>query len=324
MQEFSAISVSTYSDESLADKLTAASAEGWTVVSIVPVGTSTITAFLSRPAGSAPDSGADDAHGESAADTALVVGNLDESSTDTTGEPTADTSADNSADNSADTAADSPVAAATEEPSVSDWGASEERAHAAESVTEAPGETLTESSTQSSTESPASDAWAAESAVDAGDTGSDDTTNEIVGVTTDDAPAEPAGETPSSLADELAAILPQIDDESAGESTREAAPDTSFEPVAEAPAGSSEPVNEAAGWGLGASTDTSQSGAADTASTDTPATDTGAQTTAAAGAAPQGWYDDPSGRFQYRYWDGTQWTEHVSRDGQQYVDPPVA
>jgi hypothetical protein len=25
-----------------------------------------------------------------------------------------------------------------------------------------------------------------------------------------------------------------------------------------------------------------------------------------------------------RYWDGTAWTEHVSRGGQQYTDPPVA
>jgi len=25
-----------------------------------------------------------------------------------------------------------------------------------------------------------------------------------------------------------------------------------------------------------------------------------------------------------RYWDGQQWTEYVSRAGQQYTDPPVA
>ncbi len=45
---------------------------------------------------------------------------------------------------------------------------------------------------------------------------------------------------------------------------------------------------------------------------------------AAAGAAPAGWYADPSARFELRYWDGAQWTEHVSRAGQQYTDPPVA
>ena len=39
---------------------------------------------------------------------------------------------------------------------------------------------------------------------------------------------------------------------------------------------------------------------------------------------PAGWYPDPSGRFELRYWNGTAWTEHVARGGQQYTDPPVA
>ena len=39
---------------------------------------------------------------------------------------------------------------------------------------------------------------------------------------------------------------------------------------------------------------------------------------------PAGWYADPSGRFELRYWDGNAWTEHVSRAGQQFTDPPVA
>ena len=41
-------------------------------------------------------------------------------------------------------------------------------------------------------------------------------------------------------------------------------------------------------------------------------------------AVPAGWYADPAGRFELRYWDGGAWTEHVSRAGQQYTDPPVA
>jgi hypothetical protein len=41
-------------------------------------------------------------------------------------------------------------------------------------------------------------------------------------------------------------------------------------------------------------------------------------------AVPAGWYGDPSGRYELRYWDGGQWTEHVARNGQQYTDPPVA
>jgi hypothetical protein len=45
---------------------------------------------------------------------------------------------------------------------------------------------------------------------------------------------------------------------------------------------------------------------------------------APADAVPAGWYPDPSSRFELRYWDGTRWTEHVSRGGQQSTDPPVA
>ena len=46
--------------------------------------------------------------------------------------------------------------------------------------------------------------------------------------------------------------------------------------------------------------------------------------TSTAPAVPANWYKDPSGRFELRYWDGNEWTEHVARGGQQFVDPPVA
>jgi hypothetical protein len=36
---------------------------------------------------------------------------------------------------------------------------------------------------------------------------------------------------------------------------------------------------------------------------------------------PAGWYADPSGRAELRYWDGAQWTEHVSTAGQQSTAP---
>ncbi|MGB0113842.1 MAG: DUF2510 domain-containing protein [Ilumatobacteraceae bacterium] len=49
-----------------------------------------------------------------------------------------------------------------------------------------------------------------------------------------------------------------------------------------------------------------------------------AEPAAADSAVPAGWYADPSGRFELRYWDGAAWTEHVSRAGQQFTDPPVA
>ncbi len=50
-----------------------------------------------------------------------------------------------------------------------------------------------------------------------------------------------------------------------------------------------------------------------------------ATTTAASStAAPAAWYPDPSKRFELRYWDGAEWTEHVARGGQQFTDQPVA
>jgi hypothetical protein len=62
-----------------------------------------------------------------------------------------------------------------------------------------------------------------------------------------------------------------------------------------------------------------------TSAADADATDTAkAATDDAASGVPAGWYADPSGRFELRYWDGNAWTEHVSRAGQQYTDPPVA
>lgn len=40
------------------------------------------------------------------------------------------------------------------------------------------------------------------------------------------------------------------------------------------------------------------------------------------GAAPQpGWHPDPQGRHQYRWWDGHQWTTHVSDTGVPSEDP---
>jgi hypothetical protein len=48
------------------------------------------------------------------------------------------------------------------------------------------------------------------------------------------------------------------------------------------------------------------------------------QPAAATPAVPAGWYADPAGRFDLRYWDGGAWTEHVSRAGQQYTDAPTA
>jgi hypothetical protein len=39
--------------------------------------------------------------------------------------------------------------------------------------------------------------------------------------------------------------------------------------------------------------------------------------------SPAGWHPDPFGRHELRYWDGAQWSEHVSSHGKQAVDAPV-
>jgi hypothetical protein len=173
-----------------------------------------------------------------------------------------------------------------------------------------------------STEGPGESTWAPGPAADAPslpETPSSDAPSlpetESTGTT---AEAEPAGidsgtGTPS-LADDIAALASQIEDD-------------------ETPAATSEPV----GWATSSDDASSGVGAADPTlpGSGTPAAEPAepaqaaaepaqeAQQTTAA-AAPAGWYADPSGRFELRYWDGGQWTEHVSRAGQQYTDPPVA
>ena len=55
-----------------------------------------------------------------------------------------------------------------------------------------------------------------------------------------------------------------------------------------------------------------------------PSTPVASTATASSAAAPAAWYPDPSKRFELRYWDGSEWTEHVARGGQQFTDQPVA
>ena len=73
------------------------------------------------------------------------------------------------------------------------------------------------------------------------------------------------------------------------------------------------------GWGSNSSSSTGWGSGAAAA---TPAATAPAQP--ATPSVPAGWYHDPAGRYELRYWDGSAWTEHVSRAGQQYTDPPVA
>lgn len=39
--------------------------------------------------------------------------------------------------------------------------------------------------------------------------------------------------------------------------------------------------------------------------------------------SPPGWHRDPWGRFEYRYFNGVQWTTDVAINGQRYVDAPA-
>ena len=73
-------------------------------------------------------------------------------------------------------------------------------------------------------------------------------------------------------------------------------------------------------WGTGAST-TQTDNTGGWGATAAPAVAPAAPATP---SVPAGWYADPANRYELRYWDGTAWTEHVSRAGQQYTDPPVA
>jgi len=38
-------------------------------------------------------------------------------------------------------------------------------------------------------------------------------------------------------------------------------------------------------------------------------------------ARQPGFFEDPAGRFHYRYWDGSKWTEHVKDDNSRFTDP---
>ncbi|MFM8531692.1 MAG: DUF2510 domain-containing protein [Ilumatobacteraceae bacterium] len=110
----------------------------------------------------------------------------------------------------------------------------------------------------------------------------------------------------------------------------------SFEPRAVATTSGPSPVAEPAGWGASPACAQTTSPYAPSPQSVTPqpasasTTTTSASPLSAAGATPgasatpAGWYHDPSGRYELRYWDGSQWTEHVARGGNQYTDPPVA
>lgn len=225
MQEFSSITASSYDAESLAPMLTAKSAEGWEIVSIVAAGTN-IVAYLSREsAGSGSASGESDDVSVAASSVAAAA----------VAEMPADASTNDSA-----AVVDTPTLPGNDTPSV-----------------------------------PADSSIPTESA--ATPSAADDAAAAI---------AEPAGwaVAPDNDVAELAAQVGADD----------TATDTATDTAAAGMADSSDQAVDAAGG------------------------------SAAESSVPAGWYADPSGRYELRYWDGGAWTEHVSRAGQQFTDPPVA
>jgi hypothetical protein len=62
--------------------------------------------------------------------------------------------------------------------------------------------------------------------------------------------------------------------------------------------------------------------AADTGASPPPSTTTPDQRAAAAAATGAEWRRDPYGRYEQRFWNGTDWTDHVSTGGKQMTDAP--
>ena len=121
----------------------------------------------------------------------------------------------------------------------------------------------------------------------------------------DDSPSAMAGTAvmSDSVADAPNAHIPAIDQPVMGDAVE------------------ADPVTEAPGW---ATTVTADPEPAVVTPEPTPVVATTAAAATTANAAPAGGYADPSARYDLRYWAGSEWTEHVSRNGQQATDPPVA
>jgi hypothetical protein len=156
--------------------------------------------------------------------------------------------------------------------------------------------------------------------------------NEIWSTTDDTAPAT---YTPEPVATYTPEPVATYTPEPAATYTPEPAATYTPEPAATytpEPAATYTPqVEEPAGWGAVAEPTTAWSPEPAPAPEPEPVVEPVAETPAYDPApaqqvpsVPAGWYADPAGRFELRYWDGGQWTEHVARGGAQYTDPPVA
>jgi hypothetical protein len=323
MQEFTSISVSSYDAASLADKLTEKSATGWDVVAIVPAGTN-ITAYLCRDAGSEETASAG---GYDAAEPEPIA---ESSYEDTTPPYVADEVDDvEEVEEPAPAWEPEPVA---EEPSVAEpagWAVAPEPASTAPAYGESAPEATPYLDTSSgySTAEPAAEAEsgsAGEPYLGTPSSGYDTAATTTPEYDTGSVTPEPtssydAGTTPEPTSSYDAGTTPEPTSSYDAGTTPE--PTSSYDAGTTPEPASSYDAGTTAGYNAGATTDAGISSSTEAAAETQPAA---TEQAATASAAPAGWYADPAGRFELRYWDGNQWTEHVSRAGQQYTDPPVA
>ena len=75
-----------------------------------------------------------------------------------------------------------------------------------------------------------------------------------------------------------------------------------------------------AGTGSLPETDRAPSAVAPNVAVGSPAVSAPSVATPAA-SAPPNWFPDPTGRFEYRYWDGMAWTADVATGGMETTDP---
>ena len=325
MQEFSSVTASSYDAESLAPMLTEKASEGWSVVSIVSAGTN-VVAYLTRGGGgaAAPASAtvastgfaSDDGSGTPAESDIIAIEANDEAAAAVAAEATAISP---SLPGEDVPPAEEPVvstpeaiAAVEESGEPSGWGAVADTPSIPDtpSVPDTPSIPDADDSGFGAVAGGvgiAAGAAAVGGAALAGDTGITSAVDSGTGFA-DDA-AGGATDAVAGAAEHAGAVG---DDAMAGAS--DAAGETGL--------GLADSIGDNAYEATDTATDTvTDAGTEATVGADVAAEATGDD---AASGVPAGWYADPSGRFELRYWDGSAWTEHVSRAGQQYTDPPVA
>ena len=308
MQEFSTVTASSYDAEALAPLLTQKSSEGWSVVSIVSAGTN-VVAYLTRGGAAtvaAPDASATSTEpvGEYQHDSASISPVIPVSTAEVTAEPVVEAyepvvEAYEAVEQVAD-----PVA------SVPSWETQTVDEEITAITPTLPGETFT-ATEQVASVVPEVAVEAAAAVVATGEpVGWGASAQDVASAASAGVEGQVTGFTDaaSGIADNATGyVTDHVDAMSAS--------------VADSTAGVSEAVMDMGGNAASSVTDAVGAVAAETTQV---AETAQAETAVQSSGVPAGWYADPSGRFELRYWDGNAWTEHVSRAGQQYTDPPVA